>query len=125
MGAMTTNVALTPAGTELPPSIPTSKPAVPILPAAAAAAAAEETAVKKTVSGIALTGPNSGSSVSLEAQPIDLRLVIEPDKISGGYIYKTVDRRTGEVVQQLPRKEVLELRHAAAYHSGDVFDGRS
>lgn len=54
----------------------------------------------------------------------NLRLVIEEDKTSGSYIYKTVDVRTGNVVQQVPREEVLRLREAAGYQPGAVIDAR-
>ena len=54
----------------------------------------------------------------------NLRLVIEEDKTSGSYIYKTVDVRTGDVVQQVPREEVLRLREAAGYQPGAVIDAR-
>lgn len=54
------------------------------------------------------------------AEEADLRLVIEEDEVSGTYVYKTVNRRTGEVVQQLPRDEVLKLRDQAAYIAGGV-----
>ena len=49
----------------------------------------------------------------------DLRLIIEEDA-SGAYVYKTVDRKTGEVVQQLPREEVLRMREHVDYHAGEV-----
>ena len=52
------------------------------------------------------------------AEP-DLRLVIEEGR-AGGFVYKTIDRRTGEVVQQLPREEVLRMRDAEAYVAGAV-----
>lgn len=65
--------------------------------------------------------PTSGDG----PQPGDLRLVIEQDGDSGDYIYKTVDRRTGETLNQYPREQVLKLREAEAYHSGDVFDGQA
>jgi flagellar protein FlaG len=48
----------------------------------------------------------------------DLRLVIEEQGET--FVYKTVDRRTGEVVQQLPREEVVRMREAEAYAVGDV-----
>jgi flagellar protein FlaG len=51
---------------------------------------------------------------------MDLRLVIEEDKGSGSYVYKTVNRRTGEVVQSLPRAEILRLREEAKYAAGAV-----
>ena len=49
----------------------------------------------------------------------DLRLIIEEDP-AGGYVYKTVDRKTGQVVQQLPRDEVLRMREHVDYHAGGV-----
>jgi flagellar protein FlaG len=58
-------------------------------------------------------------------QPGDLRLVIEQDDHSGEYIYKTVDRRTGETLQQFPREQILKLREETTYASGDVFDGQA
>jgi flagellar protein FlaG len=50
----------------------------------------------------------------------DMRLVIEEDKASGSYVYKTVNRVTGEVIQQLPRDQVLKLRDQADYVAGQV-----
>ncbi len=55
-------------------------------------------------------------------QPGDLRLVIEEDPTSGTYVYKTVDRRTGDVLQQFPRDEVLRFKQAENYGPGEVFD---
>jgi len=50
----------------------------------------------------------------------DLRLVIEDDQAAGCFVYKTVDWRTGEVVAQIPREQVLRMREDQAYLSGDV-----
>jgi len=49
-----------------------------------------------------------------------MRLVIEEDKASGLYVYKTVNRLTGEVVQQLPREQVLQLKDRVDYEAGHV-----
>ncbi len=54
----------------------------------------------------------------------DLRLIIEEDKAAGSYIYKTVDVRTGHVVQQVPREEVLRLKHTPDYAPGAVVNAR-
>lgn len=51
---------------------------------------------------------------------VETRLVIEQDQASGTFIYKTINRLTGEVVQQLPRDEVLKLRDAGQYETGSV-----
>lgn len=70
-------------------------------------------------------GPSGASAsqvnASVQTAP-DLRLVIEEDPVSGSYIYKTLDRRTGEVVQQLPREEVLRLKDASVYVPGQMAD---
>ena len=46
--------------------------------------------------------------------PVSLRLVIDLDQATGGYVYKTINRLTGEVVSQLPRAEVLRLREGGS-----------
>lgn len=64
-------------------------------------------------------------AVEAPSHNTDLRLVIEVDRVSGGFVYKTLDRRTGEVVRQFPRDEVVRLKDAAGYTPGDVIDSRS
>jgi len=54
----------------------------------------------------------------------DLRLIIEEDKAAGSYVYKTIDIRTGHVVQQVPREEVLRLKDASGYQPGAVVNAR-
>jgi flagellar protein FlaG len=55
----------------------------------------------------------------------DVRLVIEESDQAGSYVYKTLDRRTGEVLQQFPREELLRLREAEGYQSGAVIKTRA
>jgi flagellar protein FlaG len=56
----------------------------------------------------------------------DLRLVIEPDpNVGGGYVYKTIDRRTGDVVLELPRTKVASLPDEPGYVAGDVVKTRA
>jgi flagellar protein FlaG len=67
--------------------------------------------------------PAPGSAADRVAQsqdPADMRLVIEEDKASGAYVYKTINRVTGEVIQQLPREQVLQLKDQVDYVAGDV-----
>lgn len=58
--------------------------------------------------------------VARAPDPLEMRLVIEMDQASGSYVYKTINRLTGEVVQQLPRAEVLKLRDGGQYAAGAV-----
>ena len=53
-------------------------------------------------------------------EPVELRLVIEEDQATGSYVYKTINRATGEVLQQLPRAEVLKLREELNYAAGTI-----
>jgi flagellar protein FlaG len=50
--------------------------------------------------------------------------VIEEDKAANSFVYKTVDMRTGQVIQQLPREELLRLKSDPAYQPGDVITAR-
>ncbi len=71
-------------------------------------------------------GPKAKPSQSESLrQSADLRLVIEEDEASGTFVYKTLDRRTGEVIKQLPREEVVRLRETDDYEPGDVIDAHS
>lgn len=51
---------------------------------------------------------------------VELRLVIEEDLAAASYVYKTINSRTGEVVHQYPRDEVLRMREDANYQAGGV-----
>jgi flagellar protein FlaG len=53
------------------------------------------------------------------------RLVIEEGPKSGSFIYKTMDRVTGEVVKQFPREQVVDLMRSAEYSAGAVIDTRA
>ena len=53
------------------------------------------------------------------------RLVIEEGPKSGSFIYKTMDRLTGEVVKQFPREQVVDLMRSAEYSAGAVIDTRA
>lgn len=50
------------------------------------------------------------------------RLVIEQGPRAGSFVYKTLDRETGEIVRQLPSEEVLKLRENAGYGAGTVIN---
>lgn len=63
-------------------------------------------------------------SPTVKGQNADLRLVIEEDEATGAFVYKTLDRRTGEVVQQLPRESVLRAMTSDDYNPGMVVDTR-
>jgi flagellar protein FlaG len=67
--------------------------------------------------------PVEKPAVASGPQPGDLRLVIEEDSTTGTYVYKTVDRRTGDILQQFPREDVLRFKQAEHYDPGEIFDG--
>ena len=64
--------------------------------------------------------PRAEAPVETGPDPVEMRLVIEQDQASGAFVYKTINRVTGEVIQQLPRAEVLKLRQGPHYATGSV-----
>ena len=50
------------------------------------------------------------------------KLVIEQGAHKGVFIYKVLDRETGEVVRQLPREEVMRLKDQNGYAAGAVIN---
>lgn len=59
------------------------------------------------------------------ADQADVRLIIEEDEKTGAFVYKTMDRRTGQVIQQFPREEILRLKQDEEYVAGSVIDARA
>lgn len=77
-------------------------------------------------SGAATSGDFDRSPAFREAElAARYRLVIEEGPSAGSYIYKTLDRLTGEVVRQVPRERVVDLMKGADYTSGSVIDTRA
>ncbi len=72
-----------------------------------------------------LVGATAQPNASAINEPADVRLVIEEDSETGAFIYKTLDRRTGEVILQLPRADVLKALHTGGYAAGDVIKTRA
>lgn len=83
--------------------------------------AAGQSAAVDSVPRVEAASPKSQPQAHAEPQP-DLRLVIEEEH--GAFVYKTIDRRTGEVVQQLPREDLLRLKSELEYLPGMVIDAR-
>ena len=63
--------------------------------------------------------PAKGSDVQA------VRLVIEEDQSSGSFVYKTVDRVSGEELAQYPREELLRMLTREDYAAGDVIKTRA
>ena len=55
----------------------------------------------------------------------DLRLLIERDAQGDYYVYKLVDRATGEVVAERPRDQVANLAQGPDYRAGTVISTKA
>ena len=74
----------------------------------------------------ATSGDFQRSPASREAErAARYRLVIEEGPDRGTFIYKTLDRITGEVVRQVPREQVERLMQGQHYSAGAVIDTRA
>ena len=58
--------------------------------------------------------------VKVEPQDFELRLTVEKDAATGEAIYKAINRETGEIVRQLPTREVLELKKNRMIEAGMI-----
>ena len=96
-------------------AVPEPKPFTPAEPVA------KTSAQERTLAQAAEQKKKAEVAVPQGPSEAEMRLVIEMDKASGSYVYKTINRLTGEVLSQLPRAEVLKLRDEAQYTAGDVF----
>ena len=74
---------------------------------------------------VGLAGPATTVPDNLrgEAAPRaeNVRLVIEQDSQTSNFVYKTVDRTTGDVIKQYPRDQLLEIGRHLDYRVGSVF----
>jgi flagellar protein FlaG len=59
------------------------------------------------------------------AEHADLRLIIEESGEPGRYVYTIVDRRSGRIVSQMPRDDVLKLGEQKTYSAGALFKGEA
>jgi len=85
-----------------------------------AAAVADPTPGATSAAAAQQPAPAPDPASTAETQATDLRLVIEEDQKAGCFVYKTINWRTGEVVQQLPREQLIKLREADYYAAGSV-----
>ena len=89
------------------------------------ATAAEALAGTSTHPAPAETHPVSATQGTNSIDPADLRLIIEEAGAPGHYVYTVIDQRTGKIVSQLPRDDVLRLKEKTNYAAGAVFNGQA
>jgi flagellar protein FlaG len=72
--------------------------------------------------GSETTKREAGSNLSSQDQTPAylLRLTVDKDPDTGEWVYKAIDRYTGEVVRVLPRQELVKMRESSNYKAGSV-----
>lgn len=68
---------------------------------------------------------STDAKVTPTAPGVNARLIIEKDEVNGGFIYKSIDRETGEVLQQYPREQVLREVAKAKASEGQIVDTKA
>jgi hypothetical protein len=95
------------------------KPAVsPEVFAAEKAAKAKKSSEANT--SVVLGSGSSSVSAGLPKAEFSPRLTIEKDEETGGWIYKALDPITGEVINQFPREQLVQMKNSPTYQPGDV-----
>ncbi len=72
----------------------------------------------------AICADNSSSSPA-QVTSADLRLEIDDDKAAGCFVYKIINRTTGEIVEQIPQEQIVKLRESDGYMAGDVIKAQA
>lgn len=90
---------------------------VPDAPKEVAAPAAGNSAKNPTTDD----GSGGASADSQSKTPYyELRLTIDKDPQTGSWVYKAINRYTGEVVSQLPHESAMEMQKSQQYQAGSV-----
>lgn len=83
------------------------------------------TAIAPTAAAVSIGTGSKNPNPREKAEPTpDLRLVIEEGPRRGSFIYKTVDRTTGETIKQYPREQLVKLSEDPNYVAGAVANTR-
>ena len=98
------------------PEVSQIKP-VPDVPKEVAAPAAGNSAKNSTTHDDG-GGASAGSQGKLPYY--ELRLTVDKDPQTGNWIYKAINRYTGEVVSQLPHESIMEMQKSQLYQAGSV-----
>ena len=118
----------------IPPLVDTANLAPPVVAKPDASSTAEAVPTPVPTSTSASDKPDDSKAVGIapgslasqiatgQINEADLRLVIEEDK--GSYIYKTINRVTGETLAQYPREDVIKMRDATDYTAGKVVNAK-
>jgi len=86
----------------------------PDVPVEVAAAAGAESSKKDQGSDLSRGGDQEQTPSYM------LRLTVDKDPDTGEWVYKAIDRYTGEVVRVLPRQELVKMRDSSSYQAGSV-----
>ena len=62
---------------------------------------------------------------STTVNPADLRLIIDEVGSPGNYLYTVMDQRTGKILSQFPREQLIRLKEEENYTAGSVFNGKA
>ena len=85
-------------------------------------------AIGTAIQAVPPTTPDAGAqdnSARRDAErAADYRLVIEEGPRRGSFVYKTINRTTGELIRQYPREALVKMTNDVSYAVGTVADTR-
>lgn len=99
------------------PPIADASQAKPVEPPKQVLAAEGAQAPKEQAHGNDLSQKGQDKGVPPE---YSLRLTVDKDEKTGDWVYRAIDRYTGEIVRQLPRQELLDMKRSGNYQAGSV-----
>jgi flagellar protein FlaG len=109
------------------PQLPEASQAKPVAPVAAQVAApASGNSTGNSTSDSTQNDDTGGASTGGQKTPYyQLRLTIDKNPTTGGWVYKAIDRTTGKVVSELPQESAMQMQESEDYQAGSIINSEA
>ena len=111
------------------PQLPEASQAKPVAPVPAQVAApASGSSTGNSTSDTTHNDDSGGASTGGQGSNppyYQLRLTIDKNPTTGGWVYKAIDRTTGKVVSELPQETAMQMQKSEEYQAGSIINSEA
>ncbi len=111
------------------PQLPEAAQAKPVTPAPVQVAAPVSGSSTGNSTGDSTQNDDTGgaSTGGQKGNPpyYQLRLTIDKNPTTGGWVYKAIDRSTGKVVSELPQETAMQMQKSEEYQAGSIINSEA
>ena len=111
------------------PQLPEAAQAKPVTPAPVQVAAPVSGSSTGSSTGDSTQNDDTGGAATggQKGSPpyYQLRLTIDKNPTTGGWVYKAIDRSTGKVVSELPQETAMQMQQSEEYQAGSIINSEA